>query len=68
MHVVSLYDCSSKDPSSGLVYRLRKGEVWKADHPLVIARPHLFDRAAGTGVEQATKSPGEKREVKRVTR
>lgn len=61
--VVSLHDCSTKHPETGLVIRLRKDQRFPRTHPLVRARPHLFSTPAD--VEQASAAPGEKRAVRR---
>lgn len=66
--VVSAQTCSSRDPRTGLIVRLIKGQVWDADDPFVKARPQLFtapDAPIRSVVEQATKAPGEKRETRR---
>jgi hypothetical protein len=60
--VVSLQDCSTKHPETGLVVRLRKDQRFPRNHPLVRARPQLFSTPT---VEQATANPGEKRTVRR---
>lgn len=58
----------------GHISRVTKGEVWRADDPLVLANPDLFSDeptkvAASVSnralVEQATAAPGEVRNVKR---
>lgn len=61
--VLSLQDCSTKHPETGLVIRLRKDQPFPRNHPLVRARPHLFSKPAA--VEQASAAPGEKRAVRR---
>lgn len=55
--------CSTTHPDTGVIIRLRKGDLFPADHPLVKARPAMFEPLAAVvaRVEQATKSPGEKR-------
>jgi hypothetical protein len=63
--VVSLHSCSTHDPETGLIVRLRKDQPFSADHPLVRARPHLFSDVQV--VEQASAVPGEKRQVRRGT-
>ena len=66
--VVAAQTCSSRDPNTGLVVRLVKGQVWDADDPFVKTRPQLFiftEAASRSSVEKATKAPGEKRETRR---
>lgn len=60
--VVALDDCYTTTPD-GLPVRLLRGEVWRADDPLVKAMPDLF--GAPPGVEQATSAPGERRGARR---
>lgn len=60
-------------------YRLRPGDVWHADHPVVAAYPDYFTEEPPVilpqdwtppveepPVEQATKAPGEKRSTRRA--
>lgn len=62
-YVVSLQDCSTTHPETGLIVRLRKDQPWPRTHPLVRARPQLF--GSPPAVEQASAAPGEKRTVRR---
>lgn len=61
---VAVENCSTINPETGLVVRLRKGQAFAADHPLVRLRPGLFVPME-LPVEQATRQPGEKRTVRR---
>ena len=62
----------STGTADGTVIRLIAGDAWAADDPLVLERPGLFSdeplvhrtRAAPV-VEQATASPGERRNIRR---
>lgn len=72
--VFALSTCTTTDPATGLIIRLREGELWAADDPFVKARPDLFGAQperirrtipAQPVIEQASKAPGEKRATKR---
>lgn len=66
--------CSITD-DQGLIWQLRRGEMWDAADPLVKARPKFFSKRPITVrtsefgivefVEQATAAPGEKRTIRR---
>jgi hypothetical protein len=58
-YVVSLQDCSTTHPETGLIVRLRKNQLYPRNHPLVRARPQLFGKLPD--IEQASAAPGEKR-------
>lgn len=66
MYVYALASMVVANPAGGTV-RIREGDVWAADDPLVKARPALFSRTpvavhrTVSPVEQATAAPGEKR-------
>lgn len=60
--------CTTTHPDTGVVVRLRRGEVRAATDPLVRARPGVFEPVTLEGeqpIEQATKRPGEKRSTPR---
>lgn len=57
--VMVVDDCVTTEPDTGVRVRLRKGEAYRSDHPLVKAMPGLF--VAMPEVEQATQGPGERR-------
>lgn len=65
-------NCSAAD-SEGVTYPLRENEPWDANDPLVLAHPDLFSdeptRVMRTVhapvVEQATRAPGEQRNIRR---
>lgn len=61
--VVSTATCTTRHPDTGMVVRLRPGQLFAADDPLVVARPGLFEPVAiaAAEIEQASKAPGEKR-------
>lgn len=64
--VFALGTCVTTDPATGLIVRMREGQTFAADDPIVVARPSLFTpRPQVRSVEQATKAPGEKRGTKR---
>lgn len=72
--VFALSTCTTTDPATGLIVRLREGELWAANDPFVKVRPDLFGAQpervrrtmpAQAPVEQASKAPGEKRTTKR---
>ncbi len=64
--VFALGTCVTTDPATGLIVRMREGQTFAADDPIVIARPNLFTpRPQVRNVEQTTKAPGEKRGTKR---
>jgi hypothetical protein len=44
---------------------IKGGQVVPADHPVVKGREHLFE-AADTGIERATRAPGEMRVTGRM--
>lgn len=66
--------CTTANPATGLLIRLNEGEAWAANDPFVSARPELFSKeptrirrtAPETVVETATKTPGERKVVKRA--
>ena len=67
-HVVAIQTCSTRD-SEGITVRLKAGAVYRSTDPIVRHRPDLFTPLdITTTVEQATKSPGEKRTTKRPAR
>lgn len=53
-------------PQTGMRVHLRKDAPWPADDPLVVSRPDLFASLEElSGVEQASKAPGERRRSRR---
>lgn len=66
MYVYANETTITASPTGGVV-RIKRGEAWAADDPLVKARPGLFSnepptvRRTAAPVEQATAAPGEKR-------
>ena len=67
------YTTSTALPNGG-IHHLQKGDIYQADDPLVLAKPHLFSEIPTRVqhsqhgyidvVEQATAAPGEKRKRK----
>ncbi len=60
---------STSSPTTGLIVRLKRGEPWWADDPLVKARPELFEvepskPRSTVRIETTTSAPGEKRRTK----
>lgn len=63
---IAVDNCSTTNPETGMLVRLRKGQAFPADHPLVRLRPGLFvPMDTGDEIEQTTRRPGEKRTVRR---
>lgn len=66
MYVYALASTVTANPAGGTI-RIREGDVWAADDPLVKSRPDLFSSKPVSVhrtvpvVEQATAAPGEKR-------
>lgn len=64
-HVFAASTCAIR--GAGGVVRLRIGDAWPADDPVVQAHPELFSegptvvKRSQPAVEQATAAPGEKR-------
>ena len=66
--------CTTANPATGLLLRLSEGEAWAANDPFVVARPELFSTeptrirrtTAEVVIETATKTPGERKVVKRA--
>ena len=63
----------AKEPFStdvnGVPTSVQRGKMLSGDNPVVKQNPHLFEEVAfggEPGVEQATKSPGEKRGSKKA--
>ena len=64
-HVVAAATCVTAD-MNGVRVRLTEGVVWDASDPFVLYRPDLFrnlmpDDRQPSGVETATRAPGEVR-------
>lgn len=80
-HVFATADFPATAPSGGRHY-VHKGSHWPADDPIVTAHPESFSPDPRWGlqysqeprgwddppVEQATRAPGERRQVRRGTR
>lgn len=72
--VFAVSTCTTADPATGLLVRLNEGEAWAKDDPFVKARPELFSdaplkvrrTAEPAPVETATRTPGERKAVKRA--
>ena len=66
MYVYAVASTVTANPAGGTI-RLREGDVWAENDPLVKARPDLFSTTPVSVhrtvpfVEQATAAPGEKR-------
>jgi hypothetical protein len=65
----------AKEPFStdvgGVPTSVQRGKMYSGDNAVVQENPHLFEEVAfggGSGVEQATKAPGEKRGSKKATK
>jgi hypothetical protein len=59
--------CIVRHPESGALMVPQPAETYRDDDPLVEAYPWLFasDADLEAGVEQATRAPGEKRQMRR---
>lgn len=65
----------AKEPFStdvnGVPTSVQRGKLFSGDNPVVKNNPHLFKQVefgGESGVEQATKAPGEKRGAKKATK
>lgn len=78
MAIVYAKSSLSTTTDHGVIIRMYSGEVWDSDDPVVLSRPHLFQktpprvrtskghRPYDDVVERATAAPGEKRRTKRA--